>query len=184
VGSGRLLHVIENSDLRCRHDGLALWAKKQKVDFSRFRPGDIVAFLNTTKTHLCVLVMLPEKESAGFLGSYRSPHGRVPPEAFEFISEALGGGGFDMTKAIRKGLEKLLSKKRTVRPPRTPSERAQRLRDRIKAVGAKREWLCAEVGVHKTTLRRWLNGGIAVPDEALLSRVERLIDKEEAEAKR
>jgi hypothetical protein len=109
--NGRLLHVIENSDLRCRHAGLREWAKKQGADFSKFQPGDIVAFLNVEKTHLAVLVMLPEAESLGFLGNYKSPHGRVPPEALEFIPRAMGADGFRMNRAIKAGLQKLLFKK-------------------------------------------------------------------------
>lgn len=108
---GRLLRVIENADLRNRHDGLRALAEQNDVDFSKFKQGDIVAFLNTAKTHLVVLVALPEEESAGLLCQYKSPHGRVPPEAIEFIPQALGGKGFQMNKAIRSGLEKLLYKR-------------------------------------------------------------------------
>lgn len=112
---GRVLHVIEGSDLRCRHQGLRDLAKKQGCDFSKFKVGDIVVFLNNDKTHLAILVMLDEAESFGFLGQYKSPHGRVPPEAIFFIPQALGMKGFEMNKAIKCGLEKLLSKKRRVK---------------------------------------------------------------------
>lgn len=110
--AGKLLHVLQGADLRCRHDGLTAWAKQEKkVDFAACKPGDIVVFLNTEKNKLSLLVMLEEKDSAGFLGYYKSPHGRVPPEALEFIAEAIGARGFNMNTAIRKGLQKLLAKK-------------------------------------------------------------------------
>ncbi len=107
----RLLHVIEDTDMRCRQEGLLEQARKKGVKVADLKPGDIVAFLNTRKDKLMVMTMLPEKDSAGYLGYYRSPHGRVPPEALEFIPRALGGDGFQMNKAIRSGLLKLLAKK-------------------------------------------------------------------------
>ncbi len=109
----RVLHVIEETDMRCRQEGLLDQAKKKNgVRADELKPGDIIVFLNTKKDRLMVLTMLPEAESVGFLGYYRSPHGRVPPEAIEFIPRALGSDGFQMNKAIRSGLEKLLAKKR------------------------------------------------------------------------
>lgn len=107
----RLLHVIEEADMRCRQEGLLDQAKKKGVNVAGLKPGDIVAFLNTKKDRLMVITMLPEKDSVGYLGYYRSPHGRVPPEAIEFIPRAMGGEGFQMNKAIRAGLVKLLAKR-------------------------------------------------------------------------
>lgn len=97
--------------MRCRQEGLWEQAKKGGVRINEIRPGDIVAFLNTKRDRLMVMTLLPEKDSVGFLGYYRSPHGRVPPEALEFIPRALGAEGFNMTKAIRSGLLKLLAKR-------------------------------------------------------------------------
>ncbi len=107
----RLLHIIENTDMRGRHESLLEQAKNGGVQVKDWKPGDIVAFLNAKKDRLVVMTMLPEKESFGLVGMYRSPHGRVPPEALEFIPKAFGGGEFSMNKAIREGLEKLLSKR-------------------------------------------------------------------------
>lgn len=36
-----------------------------------------------------------------------------------------------------------------------------KVRERIRALDLKQYWVAEEAGVHKTTLRRWLNGGIA-----------------------
>lgn len=108
----KLIRVLEGADLRCKHFGLRMWAKEtHDFDFGKCRPGEIVVFLNNDKSKLALLPALNEKDSSGFLGSYNSPHGRVPPEALEFIAEALGVNGFDMKIAIRKGLEKLLQKR-------------------------------------------------------------------------
>lgn len=107
----KLLHVIENADLRGRHGSLLEQAKKEGVKVDDWKPGDIVAFLNTKKDRLVVMTMLPEEDSHGLLGMYKSPHGRVPAEAIEFIPLAFGGEGFQMNKAIRAGLEKLLYKR-------------------------------------------------------------------------
>lgn len=108
----RLLHIVHPADLRCRQDGLIAQAKENGVKTSSMKPGDIVVFLNSDKTKFMLLAMTSETDSHGVLCYYRSPHGRVPPEAMEFVPQAFGGhGGFEMNKAIRMGLEKLLHKK-------------------------------------------------------------------------
>jgi hypothetical protein len=86
------------------------------IDFSSLKPGDVVAFLNRKENMLRVLCRLPEQNTWGFVGTYKSPHGRVPPEAIQYITQAMGGQGFNMNKAIRLGLEKLLGKRQ--RKPR------------------------------------------------------------------
>jgi hypothetical protein len=113
--TSRVLHILENTDMRARHEGLRDFAKKNKVDISKMNEGDIVVFLNAKKDRLMCLVVLPEEETFGFLGYYRSPHGRVPPEALEFIPRAFGGSGFNMNASIRAGLTKLLAKKGIVK---------------------------------------------------------------------
>lgn len=105
----RLLHIFVGADMRCRHKGLIEWLKKQHaIELSELNPGDIVAMLNNKKSYLALLSKLPEKESFGFLGHYKSPHGRVPPEAFKYIASSIGMEGFNMNKAIKKGLEEIL----------------------------------------------------------------------------
>lgn len=108
----RLLYVIPETNMACQHVGLVKQLKERGIDFKKFKPGDIVAFLNRRETMLRVMAVLPEKDTFGLLASYRSPHGRVPLEAIRYIPEAFGGGSFDMNKAIEKGLFDLLSKKK------------------------------------------------------------------------
>jgi len=38
---------------------------------------------------------------------------------------------------------------------------SQKVRERIRALDLKHYWVAEEAGIHKTTLRRWLNGRIA-----------------------
>ncbi len=38
---------------------------------------------------------------------------------------------------------------------------SEKVRDRIRALDLKHYWVAEEAGVHKTTLRRWLNGRIS-----------------------
>jgi len=107
----RILHVIQNADFRCRHEGLVAIAKKAKVDMSQLKVGDIVVFLNVARDRLICISVLPEQDSFGLLSYYRSPHGRVPMEAIQFIPQAFGVTGLNMNAAIRSGLEQLLKKK-------------------------------------------------------------------------
>lgn len=107
----RLLYVIPETNFACQHRGLVRQLSEKGIEFSDLKPGDVIAFLNRKETMLRVLVSLPEKNTLGFVGTYKSPHGRVPPEAIQFVTQAMGGDGFNMNKAIRLGLEKLLGKK-------------------------------------------------------------------------
>lgn len=94
----------------CQHVGLIKQMKKRGIEFANLKPGDVVALLNRAETILRVMAVLPEKDSYGFLGSYKSPHGRVPLEAIKYVAESLGGGGLNMNRAIKKGLEDLLGR--------------------------------------------------------------------------
>lgn len=107
----RLLHVIPDTDMRARHEGLREFAKKRGVRWKSLRPGDIVAFLNTKRDRVMVLGVLDEEDSFGLMGYYRSPHGRVAPEAIQYIPEVFGGGRFDMNAATRKALTEILERK-------------------------------------------------------------------------
>ena len=107
----RILHVIQNADFRCRHEGLMAMARKAQVNMDELRVGDIVVFLNVARDRLICISVLPEQDSFGLLSYYRSPHGRVPMEAIQFIPQAFGATGLNMNAAIRSGLEQLLKKK-------------------------------------------------------------------------
>ena len=107
----RLLRVIPDISMGCRHVGLVKQMKSHGVEFAKLKQGDVIALLNRAQNILCVMAVLPEADSFGFLGQYKSPHGRVPLEAIEFITASMGGGGFDMNKATKMGLEKLLGRK-------------------------------------------------------------------------
>lgn len=108
----KLLHLIRETDMRCSHEGLLARAKLEGVPLTKLGPGDVIAFLNTGRDRIKVLAFTGEKDGFGVMGYYRSPHGRVPPEAMEFIPAAFGGDGFRMDRAIKEGLLKLLAKKR------------------------------------------------------------------------
>lgn len=105
----KLLHVFSDTDMRKRHEGLMDYAKEQGVKSPK--AGDVLAFLNAKRDRIIVLSFIDEKDCFGVMGYYRSPHGRVPMEAIQYIPQAFGGEGFDMNKAIRAGLVELLSKK-------------------------------------------------------------------------
>lgn len=109
----RLCYVVPEINMIGQHRSLLKQMKDRGIDFTKMKPGDVVALINRKENLLRVMSVLPEKDSFGLLASYRSPHGRVPPEALRFIPEALGGGAFDMSKAIRMGLEKLLGTEST-----------------------------------------------------------------------
>ena len=112
----RLLRIVENADMRCSQPGLLELLEKTEMSIKAtdYRAKeDIVAvvFLNAKKNRMKVLSFQRYSEGLPVMAYYVSPHGRVPPEAIRFISEAFGGSGFDMTAAIKKGLETILGRK-------------------------------------------------------------------------
>lgn len=106
----RLLRVFFDTDMRGRHEALIARAKEEKIEFSKLKPGDVLAFVNGKRDRIMALAVTDEKDSFGVLGYYRSPHGRIDPFAIRYIAEAFGGGKFDMTPAIRQALEERLRK--------------------------------------------------------------------------
>lgn len=106
----RLLHVIQNADMRCKQPGLLRIAESIGVPMDQIRAGDILAFLNRKQDKL-VLLSFMENHPTPVLGYYVSDTGRIAPEAIQFIPEAFGSNGFKLQGAIQKGLEALLGDK-------------------------------------------------------------------------
>ena len=107
----KILYVVNDFNMCGQHASSISQLKLHGVDFYKLSPGDIVVMINRKKTILRLVAALPEKESFGFLGTYKSPHGAVPLDAIQFISQVLDSKGFDMNKAIRLSLEKTLGVK-------------------------------------------------------------------------
>lgn len=110
----RLLHVFWDVDMRARHEGLTMLAKKEGLDVKKLKPGEMCCFLNRKQDRLMVLAGVNEEDTYGVLGYYRSPHGRLDQMAIQYIPEAFGSEGLDMKAAIRKALEARIKPKRQV----------------------------------------------------------------------
>lgn len=108
----RIMLVVEDADMRCRHEGLLLQAVKKGVKRKELRRGNLIVFLNRAKSHLSVLGFRGEEDVFGVLSSYKSPHGRVPLEAVQYIPEMYGADGFSMDRAIKEALTDLLARKK------------------------------------------------------------------------
>lgn len=50
----RYMHCFLDADLRCGHEGLALVARKRKIDVKKLSPGQYVAFVNTARNKVKV----------------------------------------------------------------------------------------------------------------------------------
>ena len=107
----KILYVVNDFSMIGQHLSAINQLKHRGIEFNRLAPGDMIVMLNRKKSILRIATALPEKESLGFLGTYKSPHGRVPLDAIKFIAQVLGSNGFDMNKAIRLSLLKLLEEK-------------------------------------------------------------------------
>ncbi len=55
---------------------------------------------------------------------------------------------------------------------------SQKVRERIRALDLKHYWVAEEAGVHKTTLRRWLNGRIGLVKTKNLARLASVLSTE------
>lgn len=48
----KILQIFFNTDLRCAHDGLAILAKKEKLNVDKLRVGQFLVFMNTKQSQL------------------------------------------------------------------------------------------------------------------------------------
>src|SRR5687767_6054463 len=102
----RALQVFFDSDLRCSHDGLALVAKKAKIDVSKLQPGEYVLFINSEKNKLKLFT------ANNVLAYLRLERGKLEERTISLIPEAfMASGKIDYEKALRQVIEKELGKK-------------------------------------------------------------------------
>lgn len=108
----RILTLIPDADMRSRHEGLLDQAMRKGVRKKELVPGNLIVFLNTKKDRIMILGFRDEEDRFGILSSWRSPSGRVPLAAIQYIPEHYGSKGLDMDAATKKALEKLLRRAR------------------------------------------------------------------------
>lgn len=112
ASGGRLIQVFQDVDMRQNFDGLQALAKKHKVDITKLKEGEYVAFFNSRRTYL--------KLAAGnnVIASRRMEGGR-----FYDLSCIVGvvrafhnTGEIDYERSLKARLEEMLSKKTHPRP--------------------------------------------------------------------
>jgi hypothetical protein len=97
-----------------RHDFLARVARKEAgIMVEKLRPGDLLCFVNRKMDKLALLSFIPEAESHGVLGYYKSPGGRkINERALRYIPQSYGANGsIDMDAATRKAILEQLGMK-------------------------------------------------------------------------
>lgn len=108
----KIIHVFYDQDMRCRHDGLAERARKERgFDVHKLKEGDVLMFINSNRNRIIALAGLDEENGHGVMGYYRSPRGTIDEMAIQFIPQAFSGGGFKMNNAIKQALHKRLAAK-------------------------------------------------------------------------
>ena len=92
-----IIDVIHDSDLRCGHEGLAIFAKKHGIRIDRLKEGRFVGFMNGRKDRLKMLTC------NGVLVYLKSEH-EITKEQIERIPTLFYGPKFDFKKAFELGL--------------------------------------------------------------------------------
>lgn len=104
-----LVRIFFDVDFRCGHEGLKKMMMKKGLNTADLEEDDMVVFVNSAKNKLKALKMLPEANSFGVLGYYRSPRGRIDLRAIMYIPQAFGAtGAINMDAATQKLLEREL----------------------------------------------------------------------------
>lgn len=100
--SQRITHCFLDTDLRCQHKGLSKIASKQKVDASKLKSGQHLAFVNVALNKI-------KMYSPGNVVSYlRLDRGRIDLEALALIPQAFG---HDIEVKYNSALKQLLLKR-------------------------------------------------------------------------
>jgi hypothetical protein len=94
--------------MRARQPGLWSQAQEAGVKIERLSSGDLLVFLNKRRTSIVIMGKITVTDEGGLMSYWKSPSGRVPMEAIQYIPQSLGADGLDMTAAVRKGLESRL----------------------------------------------------------------------------
>lgn len=116
----RLIRLFLDTDLRCSHDGLAEIAAKSKIKVENLTPGELLVFVNSSKTQVKVFA------AHNTVASHKNPSGRrLMMDSLRYIPEAFGGSGrIDMDAAIKKALEKVMAKKKRTKKTEVILKRA------------------------------------------------------------
>lgn len=103
----RLLHIFWDTPMNGRQDALSAVAKKQSgIKLTDLKQGDLLMFVNKKLDKIAILSTVPEGDSHGVLGYYKSPGGRkISERALQFIPQSYGANGrIDMDAATRKAI--------------------------------------------------------------------------------
>lgn len=106
----RVMHVIPDTDMRGRQPSLIKQAKTKGLKWDEAKPGDVVVFINAKMDKIVLMTPLPEEDTFGLMGYYRSPHGRIDPRIIQYLS--FNKGRFDVDRATKSMLDDLLPKRR------------------------------------------------------------------------
>ena len=103
----RLLHIFWDTNMNCRQDGLKKVAKKEGgITLDDLKMGDMLCFINRAKNRIATLTKIPEGESYGVMGYYRSPGERkIALCTLKYIPDSFNSmGELDMDKVTRSAL--------------------------------------------------------------------------------
>jgi len=103
--TNRLITAFVGTDMRCQHNGLAIIAKKRKVDVYDLKVGEHVVFVNTALDRIKMF-------SAGGVLSYLKVKGGIEMETLAYIPKAFAGNlPVAYGSALKAVLQKKLAKK-------------------------------------------------------------------------
>ncbi len=96
----KIIRYFPDTDLRNAHAGLALIAKKYKVDVEDLTPGEFVVFINTKHT------VLKMYASSGVIAHLKMKQGhKINPKTIAMIPRYFNGSTIKYDDALREVIE-------------------------------------------------------------------------------
>lgn len=99
----KILRIFSDVDMWNSHDGLAIIAKKHKIDVHKLVHGEYVMFINTAKNKIKFYA------ANNVIAYYKHEHGKLDMRAIQLIPETFESEGrINYDKAVEKILIKEL----------------------------------------------------------------------------
>lgn len=100
TNSTKIIRFLQNTDLRCMHEGLAKVAKDEGVDVTDLNPGEFVVFANSRMTGIKVYA------PGNVIAYLKSPDNhRIEIRAIQYLPRFFNGTEFNYSGALKKFFE-------------------------------------------------------------------------------
>jgi len=115
----QIIHLFQNVDLRCQHDGLGKICLDKKINPKKLSPGEYAVFTNNSKDRV---KLFAAHNVIAYLRLYPG-EGKIDPRTIQYIPKAFESTGkIDYDKALKEFVTSNLIKKKKLSPLEAASE--------------------------------------------------------------